>query len=427
MKKKCLSALAIITAVVMLASCSGFTRTSNNSGNVTLTLMGKTTDLNKSYMTRIFDLYQKSTGNKLDIISIEDDDYEMVAAEKFESGDTPDIFLHFHNADLNRFNIEDNFYYLNDESWVSDLTDGALAYCLDSSGNLLGLPFWESSVSGCYYNKTILDSLGLKPAATQTEFDVLCQALSDTGRTPICWPADGCSWMAQFGLDPIFADDPELLEKINKNEIAYSDIPDVRNMVEWISGAAEKGWFGSNYLNEGYSDISGILGSGNAVMTFIWDTWFYTDFDAGNKYSIDDFALMPVFLNTTEGGTYEGGNLNMMMVNKNSGNLDAALDFLSFCADDDNYNAAFDGISTVSCFKGQKSNIQSEMVTDAADSVAENERVSTAASRIIGYSAEDVLTALDSMFRGKTDVDGCVRLMDDYRIAEARMQGADGF
>lgn len=104
----------------------------------------------------------------------------------------------------------------------------------------MGLPFWESSVSGCYYNKTLLDSLGLRPATTQAEFDVLCQALADIGQTPICWPADGCTWMFRFGLDPVFADDPSLLEALNANETAYADISEVTDMVRWIGSAADK-------------------------------------------------------------------------------------------------------------------------------------------------------------------------------------------
>ena len=418
MKKRRFTLLLMVTAALFLTSCNGNNKKSEESDS--LTIMGRKSDMEKSYMTSIFEQYETATGNKLDIISFEDDEFEMDAAKKFADGDVPDIFMHFNNADLNRFDISDNFYYLNNESWVDDLTNSSRAYCQDGEGNLLGLPFWESSVSGCFYNKTLLNSLGLKPAATQAEFDVLCQVLADIGYTPICWPADGCTWMFQFGLDPIFADDPLLLEKLNKNEISYSDIPAVKNMVQWVSDAADKGWFGSDFLDSGWSDISLIMGSGKAVMTFIWDTWFYTDFEQGNKYSVDDFALMPAFMNTAENGTYEGGNLNMMMVNKNSKHLDSALEFLSFCATADNYNTAFDGISTVSCFKGQTTNIQSSMVTDASASIAENERVSTAASKIIGYSADDVSTAFNKMFNKDIDVAGCVRLMDDYRIKETK-------
>ena len=418
--------LAILTAlsVFVLAACGNTEKTDTK---VTLSIMGRESDVNKSYMTAIFKRYEDATGNKLDIISYEDAKFEETAAHDFESGNAPDIFMHLHSTDLDRFDVENNFYYLNNEKWVSDLTDGALAYCKDKDGNLLGLPFWENSVSGCYYNKTLLNSLGLKPASTQAEFDMLCRALADTGYTPICWPANGFAWMIQFGLDPIFADDPELLEKLNKNEIKYADIPQVTDMIQWISDAADKGWFGSDYLECGWDGISNAMASGEAVMTFIWDTWFYTDLAKDGTYSVDDFALMPAFLNTAEKGTYEGGNLNMMLVNKNSENRDAALDFLSFCAEPENYNVAFDGISTVKCFKGQTTNIQSPMVTDAERSINENERVSTAASRIIGYSGDDMVAVIDSLFRKKTDVAGCVKLMDDYRISRAKAQGAEGF
>lgn len=423
MKKRHFLVLTMLAAALFLTSCTGNHKKSDNTEGDSLTIMGRKSDMEKSYMTSIFEQYETATGNKLDIIEFDDAEFEINASKKFADGDVPDVFMHFNNADLNRFDVSNNFLYLNDESWVSDLTNSSRAYCEDKEGNLLGLPFWESSVSGCFYNKNILDSLGLKPAATQAEFDVLCQVLADIGYTPICWPADGCTWMFQFGLDPIFADDPSLLERLNKNEITYSDIPAVTNMVKWVSDAADKGWFGSNFLENGWSDISMIMGSGKAVMTFIWDTWFYTDFEQGNKYSVDDFALMPAFMNTADNGTYEGGNLNMMMVNKNSEKVDKALEFLNFCATADNYNIAFDGISTVNCFKGQTTNIQSSMVTDASASIASNERVSTAASKIIGYSADDVSTAFNRMLNKKTDVEGCVKLMDDYRIKEAKNQG----
>ncbi len=426
MKRQHFSALCLLTAAVLLTACGGGGQAGREQVT-TLSVLGRKSDMEKSYMTKLFRHYETNTGNKLDIIAIEDAEFEADAAKRLASGDVPDVFMHFHNADLSRFHVEDNFYYLNDESWVGDLTDSARAYCEDRDGNLLGLPFWESSVSGCYYNKTLLDSLGLKPAATQAEFDMLCQALADIGYTPICWPADGCTWMFQFGLDPIFADHPELLESLNRNETVYAEIPEVTDMVQWVKNAAENGWFGENYLRTGWSDISPVLGRGDAVMTFIWDTWFYTDFVGEGKYTVDDFAVMPVFMNTADEGTYEGGNLNMMMVNKNGKQLDAALDFLRFCATAENYNVAFDGISTVSCFKGQTTNIQSDMVTDAKASISEHERVSTAATRIIGYSADDVSAAFDSLLRGKTDVTGCVEMMDQYRIEEAREQGIEGF
>ena len=416
--------LAALALILTLTSCSA--PAASPSGGITV--MGKKSDMEKTYMTAIFDRYEDLTGKKLTLIEVDDVDFEAAAKERMSSDSPPDVLLHFHNADLDDFEVKDSFLYLNGQPWVSELTDSALAYCLDADGNLLGLPFWESSVSGCYYNKTVLDSLGFRPAATQAEFDTMCQALTDLGMTPICWPGDGCYWMVQFALDPVFADDPELLERLNKNEVSFSDIPAVLSMARWIENAAHSGWLGDEraYRSTGWDGISAALSSGDALMAFIWDTWFYTDFKPG-KYTDDDFALMPVFMGTDDSGTYEGGNLNMMMVNKRGPRVDEALEFLAFCATPENYNAAFSGISTVSCFKGQTTNIQSKMVTDAAASLARYERVSTASTRIIGYSADDVYLACDVMLRGDTDAKGFVELMDGYRIAAAKAQNAAGF
>ena len=425
MKKKL--ALATIVLLVALAALTVALAACNPTLDPNaLNILGKTSDLAKPYMTEIFDLYRQ-TGKKLNIIAVEDSEYETTALKMLHDGKMADVFLHFHNADLELFDAEANFCMLNDEQWVSDLTDSAKAYCTDADGNLLGLPYWESSVSGCYYNTKIFADNQLDAAATQEEFNARCALLKRKGITPICWPADGCSWMIQFGMDPIFADNPDLLDKLNANEITYADIPQMTAMLEWLDSAEQNGWFGDDALKTGWDDISEALSSGKAAMTFIWDTWFYTDFTDG-KYTKDDFALMPVFMNTAETGTYEGGNLNMMMVYKNSPRKDEALEFLNFCATPANYNVAFNGISTVSVFRGQTTNIQSKMVLDAAASIAAHERVSTASTKIIGYSADKVANAVHSMFANThVSVTQCLKQLDTDRINEAKELGAKGF
>ncbi len=102
------------------------------------------------------------------------------------------------------------------------------------------------------------------------------------------------------------------------------------------------------------------------------------------------------------------------------------MEFLSFCTQSENYNAAFEGISTVSCFKGQTTNIQSNMVTEALSSISLHERASTANPKIIGYTQQEMGAAVEELFQGKVDAAGCVALMDEYRITAAKELGADG-
>lgn len=421
MKRKLSVIFVIILILQCVCGCTPHTPPEPYDPNA-LVIMGKRTDMEKPYMKKIFEKYKNDTGKNLRIVEINDAEYEDEAIRRFSSGeDVPDIFFHFHNDDLNRLNIENNFFYLENESWVDDLTQSALNYCTDSNGHLLGLPFWESSVSGCYYNKKLLS--GLDSAYSQPNFDFMCRSIKNFyGVTPICWPANGCTWMYQFALDPIFADGPEgaeKLQKLNSDEISYKDIPEVRQMVEWVYNAAKQGWFGNDYLTCGWDDISANLNSGKAAMIFIWDTWFYTDFIEG-KYKKEDFALMPVFMGTVDEGTYEGGNINMMMVNKNGPRLEEAKKFISFCATSENYNYAFEGVPTVSCFKGLTTNVQSHMVTDekTAVSIQQKERVSTASTKIAGYNAEDVADAFNKLLRDEIDIDHCIELLDEYRIAK---------
>lgn len=426
--RKRLTALSLLI-VFLLTACGLVSGGGPDDGKITLTIMGKKSDMEKSYMQRIFQLYEQSGSYHLCIIYVDETvtDYDAVVQEAFSSGEAPDILFRFNDSGLHMMDVDEQFVYLDEEAWVSDLTDGVRTYCQDSEGHLLGLPFWENSVSGCYYNKTILDSLGLRPAATQAEFDALCQALSSIGYTPLCWSLRTGYWSYQFALDPIFADDPELLARLNKNEITYADIPAVCDMVEWLAEAEEKGWFGEDYADRDWDDLSHAMASGECVMINIWDTWFDTDLEEGGTYSKEDFALMPVFMNTEPSGTYEGGNLNMMMVNKKGDHVEEALEFLSFCAQSENYNKAFDGISTVSCFKGQTTNIQSDMVTAASGSISLHERASTANPKVIGYSQQEMGDAVRKLFQGEVDAAGCVALMDEYRIDAAKELGAEGF
>lgn len=395
---------------------------------VTISIMANANDGAKTYFQNIIALYEEETGNKIDLIALDPDNFDTVATSKFATGDIPDILQHFNDSNLNNYNVAENFYYLNDEAWVDDLTSGSLAYSCDSDGNLLGLPFWESSVSGCFYNKKIFEELGLEPATNQEEFNALCDALLEGGYTPFCFPTSGCSWYYQFAFDPIFADDGgEKLAKLNSNQLTYADIPEVQAAVEWFGMAAEKGWFGETYLTDGWNDMTVLLGTGEAAMALLWDTWFYTDFDEGYDYVKEDFGIMPMFLGSCDEGTYEGGNLNMLMVNKNSDKLEDVLAFLDFCMVPDNYNKAFADIATVSVFKGETANIQSTMVTEAIDSVEALQRTSTANPKIIGFTQAETGSAMQEFYMGNVDAAGAVALMDEYRIATATSLGIEGF
>ncbi len=433
MKRKKIWA-AVMAAIMLAAAVTGCGGGSEEGAKgeaskdgVTLTLYGNADDAAKPYMQKIFELYEEETGNKIDVQGLDASNFESVCLTKFQTGDIPDVLMHFGGYSLDAYNPAENFVDFTDAEWVDDIADTSVAQTM-RDGVVYGLPFWESSVSGCFYNKQIFEEQGLEVPATQAEFDAVCQKLLDAGIQPI-YMAAADSWplLYQFGMDPIFAEG-DLLEKINSNQTTYSDIPEMHSLLEWYKTSADKGYFGEDYATDTWDYSSEVLGTGEAAMIFCWDTWFDTDYDSESyDYTSEDFGLMPIFMGTAEEGTYEGGNNSLLLVNKNGDHVDTAIEFVNFCADPDNYNQAFDGVATTPTFKGMTTNKLSSQYQGAEDSIAKVGNPSIANPEIIGFSQNDGGKCIQELLVGNIDVKECLKLMDEERIKVATSQNVEGF
>lgn len=435
MKRKMVLLLTGMLAVVTLYGCGGGSGSgsgsngesseqtetesaSDSGGGVTLTLYCNADDMAKPYMQKIISLWEEESGNKIDQQGLDTDNAETIALTKFTTGDIPDLYVHFGNSNLKNFNPEENFVDWTDAEWVSDIQDSVLPQATYND-KIIGLPFWEASNSGCFYNKKIFDELGISQPKTQEEFDKVCDKLLENDIQPI-YLAAADSWpiLYQFALDPVLEEHPEYIEQLNAGELTYAEIPEFTSMCEWFLSAAEKGYFGKNFASDTWDYCSEVLGTGEAAMLFCWDTWFDTDYDSESyDYAGEDFGIMPVFMGTCEEGTYEGGNVNLMMANKNGDHVEEAKDFINFMSVPENYNQAFDGISTAAVFKGQTTNVNSTQYEENKDSVDQLIRASSAQPKIVGYNQGEGGKALLQLMSGDITVEECIKLIDDDRIA----------
>ena len=83
---------------------------------VTLTMMIQANNANLTYYQRMIAAYEEQTGNKIDVLGIDNDNFDTVATSKFATGDIPDIFVHHNNSALANYDPSNNFYTLNDQS-----------------------------------------------------------------------------------------------------------------------------------------------------------------------------------------------------------------------------------------------------------------------------------------------------------------------
>lgn len=200
MKKKMFAALM---AACMTVSVFGSVATVSAADGVTLTLYGNADDLAKPYMQKIISLWEESSGNKIDQQGLDTDNAETIALTKFTTGDIPDLYIHFGNSNLKNFNPEENFVDWSDADWVSDIQDSVLPQATYND-KVIGLPFWEASNSGCFYNTKIFEELGIKQPMTQEEFNAACDTLLENGVQPIYLAAaDAWPILYQFALDPV--------------------------------------------------------------------------------------------------------------------------------------------------------------------------------------------------------------------------------
>ena len=446
MKKRTVLSLIIslILVIATVTGCSGSgdnsestketpsdssndSNSSSSNAEITLTLYGNAEDIEKPYMQTIFDLYEEETGSTLDIVGIDQDNFENVALTKFQTGDIPDLFMHFGGYGLDAFNPQENFVDFSDAEWVSDIEDMVLSQT-KRDGIIYGLPYWEASISGCVYNKKIFDESGIDVPTTQDEFYEVCQTLLDNDVQPVYmavkdqWPI-----LYQYALDPVFAD-TELLNQLNSNQTTYAEIPELTDMCEFYKKMAENGYLGEMYATDTWDYASEVIGTGEAAMMFVWDTWLYTDYDSESyEYTADDFGMMPAFMGTTENGTFEGPNCSLMLANKNGDNVEAAIEFINFMADPGNYNIGFEGIKTAPVFKGQntiETTPQYEEIEQLFEEIGNN---SIAYQEIIGFTQVEGAKSIQELLIGNITVEECLKLMDEDRIKTASSQQVEGF
>lgn len=426
---KCTTAVCILTAVLLfgLSGCSparpavssdlsAFEAPQYEWGNITgrtLTIWGRETDLNRSYMIRAFQRYEELTGNTIKTLPFAPDTFEAAAAQTLEAGTGgPDLLLSFGGANIDAFNPDENLYDFTNAEWVDDLTEVSIDQTV-YHGKIIGLPHWEASISGTLYNKRLFEQLDLTPPRTQDEFLAVCERLLQSGVTPLYLPCATPSMLLyQFPLDTLL-ETGNTLELLNNGGLGYADLPGMETVVRWYRTMADRGYLGEDYLENDWDGMSAALESGQYAMMLCWDTWLYTDF-AGES---DQFGLMPAFLGVPEEGTFEGPNLALLLVNRHGGQVDAALDLVTFMADPYNYNVAFEGVYTAPVFKQQMAGISTPQYVEAERWIEENYRSSAAWLRISGFSQSDSVCILDYM-RGRTNysIQDCLRDMDALRL-----------
>lgn len=383
----------------------------------TITVWGDANDLVRPYMARAFERYTKLTGNIVNAVPLSKKDLENKVPDAFNSdtAEKPDILLSYGGTAVINLNPNENFYDFTEAQWVNDLTDTAINQAI-FDGKVIGLPHGEAAISGTLYRKDIFKKLNIEIPKTQEEFMKVCETLLKNGITPMYLPyAETTMLLYQFPMDSIL-ENREVLTGLNDGSLSYENIPEMGKIVDWYKEMADKGYFGKDYVTDDWNGMDEAMQSGKYGMMLCWDTWVYTDY-TGDTTKI---GIMPAFMGVPENGCFEGANIMLSVVNKNSEQLDAALDLINFMADPYNYNVNYAGLYTAPVFNRQSGSVTTPQYMEAESLIEKLFYDSTAWIRIKGFSQIDA-QYIQKYMQGELSQRQCLQEMDLARKKRAGM------
>ena len=356
MKKTIAFTLAIVI-LLSLAACSQSkpaaqstttTTTSAPKKDITITYLASVDWVQDAEIQVLAPKFTEETGIKVDFQIVPSDQYPNLLLTKLNTGECTDIF----GSQGGKFdivttlNVEKNAVDLSGEAWASRL-DPLAAVEVSANGKLYGQPLQDTSaVWAIAYNKKIFADLNLKVPTNYAEFMNVCETIKNSGVTPIyeC-VSDGWHHVLWFPeLGPIIEkNEPGTADKLNNNKTTFAQSPTAKLIIEQIKEMVDKGYWGTNYMDNQYANAAQNFADGKYAM-FVANQGFPTEVNTANpNFNVDDvgFFLMPLADNQIK-------NVNPVcptrFIYSGSPNIDAAKQYFEFIARPENLQYLIDNV-----------------------------------------------------------------------------------
>lgn len=233
------------------------------------------------------------------------------------------------------------FLDLTDEPFLDNFTPSvidSIAY----NGKNYTVPTGLSYYTGVFYNKTLFEDLGLEIPTTWSEFQEVAEAIQDSGVSPLGiggkdgWPAGLAMQAVVQSLFPTKADKIDLASGIYAGDVSLTDpeLVEVLDKVEYLYSVTQP-----NFAGIAYTAIPSEFASGNIAMT-IDGTWNQTTIDAAVNGDFEyGYFPLPSSEDPADNASFGGKVEIRMIVPTNAPNQEAALAYLEFFSDPENYAA----------------------------------------------------------------------------------------
>jgi raffinose/stachyose/melibiose transport system substrate-binding protein len=216
--------------------------------------------------------FEKETGIKVSFTIYAPHVYFRALQTMLASGDAADVFLMQSTRWYlgSEIDPEKSCIDLSSEEWTKRLKPEWLP-AVSYKGRVYGLIVWDDTLGWVYtYNDRIFRRLGLSAPRTYEEFAAVCERIKQAGIVPIYEPG-ASRWhtsLTFFEMGATFEErDPGLYERLNENRLRFVDYQPFRRALGQILSAANRGFFGSDFMANTIEGSKTALMSGAAAMT----------------------------------------------------------------------------------------------------------------------------------------------------------------
>lgn len=412
MKKNIVKVLGLSLAAVMaagsLSACGSDEKKEEGSdGKKTVTLTFGSHQSGLPTTGTVQDLakeFEEETGIKIDFQISPDAQWRDLIKVKLDSGEAPDIICADTPINLaSSLHMDQYCVDLSDQEWVDRMEESARS-AVSVDDKTYGITFPGAKMYFYLYNKDIFEELNLEVPTNYDEFKDVCQTILDAGITPI-YEATTNGWHQVL---PLFetgglwlADDPEIYDKLNANEVDLDEIPHLLTIIGQLKECAEAGYFGEDYLSNAMENAKEAMAT-EKMGAFV----------------------MPWGDNTAIGVNPAS---NAYFINKESEHVEEAKQFFEFLARPENLQKRLDGQTDLSalCWPEIESKYSEE---DQAliDSLEKANVVQTSVN-YIDSQWMDVGKDLEAMYTGAATPEDVLKTIMDRRIEQAELQKDPGW
>ncbi|HUZ17475.1 MAG TPA: extracellular solute-binding protein [Spirochaetia bacterium] len=217
-------------------------------------------------------LFEKETGITVSFKIYAPHMYDRALQTMLASGEATDVFL----MQSTRWSLGSEIdpqkccIDLTNQEWTQRLKSEWLP-AVSYKGHVYGLVVWDDTVGWVYtYNDTIFKRLGLTVPQNTEEFMADCERIMQAGIVPIYEPG-ASRWhsaLTFFEMGSTFdRRDPGLYDRLNSNLSTFAGYQPFLQALDQILLAANRGYFGTDFMANTIEGSKTALISGAAAMT----------------------------------------------------------------------------------------------------------------------------------------------------------------